>query len=47
MPFFTTKRGGSGGGLSISRQLVRANRGLLAFASGETGGCAFTLLLPS
>ncbi len=37
VPFFTTKRGGSGVGLSISRQLVHANRG---FISSRPGGAA-------
>jgi two-component system nitrogen regulation sensor histidine kinase NtrY len=46
VPFFTTKRGGTGVGLSISRQLVRANRGFISFAANQPRGCMFTLLLP-
>lgn len=46
VPFFTTKRGGTGVGLSISRQLVRANRGFISFRANEPRGCTFALLLP-
>ncbi len=45
VPFFTTKRGGTGVGLSISRQLVQANRGFISVRPGEDNGCAFTLSL--
>ncbi len=31
VPFFTTKRGGTGVGLSISRQLMHANRGFISY----------------
>ena len=41
LPFFTTKRGGTGVGLSISRQLVQANRGFLSVKPGEAGGTVF------
>lgn len=47
VPFFTTKRGGSGVGLSISRQLIHANRGFISYRPGEPGGSVFTLLLPA
>ncbi|MEJ0099991.1 MAG: ATP-binding protein [Pseudomonadota bacterium] len=47
VPFFTTKRGGSGVGLSISRQLMHANRGFISYRPGETRGSVFTLLLPA
>lgn len=43
VPFFTTKRGGTGVGLSISRQLVRANRGSLAVRSSVGEGAVFVL----
>ncbi len=46
VPFFTTKRGGSGVGLSISRQLIHANRGFISYRPGEPRGSVFTLLLP-
>ena len=38
VPFFTTKRGGTGVGLSISRQLVQANRGFISVQPGEPDG---------
>lgn len=47
VPFFTTKRGGSGVGLSISRQLMHANRGFISYRPGEPRGSVFTLLLPA
>jgi signal transduction histidine kinase len=46
VPFFTTKRGGSGVGLSISRQLVQANRGFITAKSAEPRGSVFTMLFP-
>jgi nitrogen fixation/metabolism regulation signal transduction histidine kinase len=47
VPFFTTKRGGTGVGLSISRQLVQANKGFISVKSGESGGSVFTVSLPA
>jgi signal transduction histidine kinase len=44
VPFFTTKRGGTGVGLSISRQIIQANKGFISARSGESGGSVFTLL---
>jgi nitrogen fixation/metabolism regulation signal transduction histidine kinase len=46
VPFFTTKRGGTGVGLSISRQLVQANRGFIALRP-EPQGAAFLLRFPA
>jgi nitrogen fixation/metabolism regulation signal transduction histidine kinase len=46
VPFFTTRRGGSGVGLSISRQLVQANKGFISVKAGDAGGSVFTLSLP-
>ncbi|MEP7314968.1 MAG: ATP-binding protein [Pseudomonadota bacterium] len=43
VPFFTTKRNGTGVGLSISRQIVQANRGFISVRSEPGNGCAFTL----
>ncbi len=43
VPFFTTKRNGSGVGLSISRQLMRANHGAISVRSEPGQGAAFTL----
>src|SRR6478609_6615847 len=47
VPFFTTKRGGTGVGLSVSRQLVQANRGFIFVKHAEPRGCAFTLVVPA
>jgi two-component system nitrogen regulation sensor histidine kinase NtrY len=47
VPFFTTKRGGTGVGLSVSRQLVQANRGFIFVKPAEPRGCAFTLVVPA
>ncbi len=47
VPFFTTKRGGTGVGLSISRQLVQANKGFISVRAGETCGTVFVVSLPA
>jgi two-component system, NtrC family, nitrogen regulation sensor histidine kinase NtrY len=43
LPFFTTKRGGSGVGLSVSRQIMALNKGLLTVKTALGGGSEFTL----
>lgn len=45
IPFFTTKPGGSGVGLSLSRQLLRAMRGDLSLISQPGTGTTVTLTL--
>ncbi len=42
-PFFTTKRGGSGIGLSLSRQIMRLHKGSIAFKSTPNEMTVFTL----
>jgi two-component system nitrogen regulation sensor histidine kinase NtrY len=42
-PFFTTKRGGSGIGLSLSRQIMRLHKGSIAFKSTPNDMTVFTL----
>jgi two-component system, NtrC family, nitrogen regulation sensor histidine kinase NtrY len=46
VPFFSTKRGGTGVGLSISRQLVHANKGFISARPGNAGGSVFTIVFP-
>lgn len=43
MPFFTTKEKGTGVGLSVSRQIMFMNRGLLMVDSTENMGTRFTM----
>ncbi len=45
LPFFTTKSGGSGIGLSLSRQIINMHGGSLSFDS-NTSGTTFTITLP-
>jgi two-component system, NtrC family, nitrogen regulation sensor histidine kinase NtrY len=47
VPFFTTKRGGSGIGLVVSRQITEAHNGSLTLRNAADGpGCLATLTLP-
>jgi two-component system, NtrC family, nitrogen regulation sensor histidine kinase NtrY len=47
VPFFTTKRGGSGIGLVISRQIAEAHNGSLTLRNASDGpGCEARLILP-
>jgi nitrogen fixation/metabolism regulation signal transduction histidine kinase len=47
VPFFTTKRGGSGIGLVLSRQIAEAHGGTLSLRNASDGqGCEAVLLLP-
>ena len=43
IPFFTTKKGGSGIGLSLSRQIMRLHRGAITVHSEQNIGTVFTL----
>jgi two-component system nitrogen regulation sensor histidine kinase NtrY len=45
-PFFTTKLGGSGIGLTLARQIALAHGGRLDYARRPAGGACFTILLP-
>lgn len=44
IPFFTTKRHGSGIGLSLSRQIMRAHNGLLDLTRSDAGCTEFTMI---
>ena len=45
-PFHSTKRGGLGVGLSISRAIVEAHGGRMSMAPNHGGGCVFQFTLP-
>ena len=46
VPFFSTKPGGSGIGLSLARQIALAHGGGIEVEHQQSGGTAFTLILP-
>jgi signal transduction histidine kinase len=46
VPFFSTKPGGSGIGLSLARQIALAHGGRIDVESRHSGGSVFTLTLP-
>jgi signal transduction histidine kinase len=47
IPFFSTKKGGSGIGLSLSREIVKLHKAVIRVQSQEGEGSAFTILMPS
>ena len=46
LPFFSTKRTGTGVGLALSREIIEAHDGQLALANREGGGLIVTCWLP-
>ncbi|MDR0566960.1 MAG: sensor histidine kinase [Prevotellaceae bacterium] len=47
IPFFSTKKHGTGIGLSLSREIIKLHRGSLKIQSKEGEGSTFTILLPA
>lgn len=47
LPYFSTKKGGSGLGLATARQIVRQHGGTLTVEPRPTGGSRFSVFLPS
>jgi nitrogen fixation/metabolism regulation signal transduction histidine kinase len=45
LPFFTTKKKGSGVGLSLARQVVLAHRGSIAISERDGGGALFRIIV--
>lgn len=45
LPFFTTKKKGTGVGLSLARQVVLAHRGAISIGDAEGGGALFRILI--
>ncbi len=43
VPFYTTRKEGSGVGLALSRQIMNAHGGTISFANGSDGGARFSL----
>ncbi len=46
LPFYSTKRGGTGLGLALTREIVEAHSGQIALANRDGGGLIVTITLP-
>jgi signal transduction histidine kinase len=47
LPFYSTKRSGTGLGLALAREIAEAHGGRIALANREGGGLVVTLILPA
>jgi signal transduction histidine kinase len=46
LPFYSTKRGGTGLGLALVREIAEAHGGRVALANRPGGGVSVTITLP-